>query len=242
MSIRMIRRLAASVGWGMVMATAAVPAQAQGPKQPKVAPGPNEPDWDVVLRERYGLSMFGDLLNPLVTTAAETPGLFRKAGQGPVTYTPVIALGLETRNRGGWYQPAPTGQAPKKTSLWTYTFKNTTEDLKTGKNLPPTLEAGATLQFDPGDQPFGLWVSNDGLDDGGVFTEPAVVAGINQRLASQPYKAMIYPNRDKATGKPIPNSYLIGWEYSTNDDFQDVVCQVDNVVLIEPGKAGGPPK
>jgi hypothetical protein len=26
---------------------------------------------------------------------------------------------------------------------------------------------------------------------------------------------------------------LIGWEYSTNDDFQDVVCQVDNVILIE---------
>jgi hypothetical protein len=44
---------------------------------------------------------------------------------------------------------------------------------------------------------------------------------------------MIYPNRDKATGRLIPNSYLIGWEYSTNDDFQDVVCQVDNVVLVE---------
>ena len=43
---------------------------------------------------------------------------------------------------------------------------------------------------------------------------------------------MIYPNRDKATGKDIPNSYIIGWEYSTNDDFQDVVCRVDNVVLI----------
>jgi hypothetical protein len=43
---------------------------------------------------------------------------------------------------------------------------------------------------------------------------------------------MIYPNRDPATGKTIPHSYIIGWEYSTNDDFQDVVCQVDNVELI----------
>ena len=43
---------------------------------------------------------------------------------------------------------------------------------------------------------------------------------------------MIYPNRDKSTGKQIANSYLIGWEYSTNDDFQDVVCRVDNVVLL----------
>ena len=44
---------------------------------------------------------------------------------------------------------------------------------------------------------------------------------------------MIYPNRDKASGKIVPNSYLIGWEYSTNDDFQDVVCQLDNVILID---------
>ncbi len=44
---------------------------------------------------------------------------------------------------------------------------------------------------------------------------------------------MIYPNRDKSTGKAIPHSYLIGWEYSTNDDFQDVVTRVDNVDLID---------
>jgi hypothetical protein len=44
---------------------------------------------------------------------------------------------------------------------------------------------------------------------------------------------MIYPNRDKGTGKIVPHSYVIGWEYSTNDDFQDVVCQVDNAILIE---------
>ena len=43
---------------------------------------------------------------------------------------------------------------------------------------------------------------------------------------------MIYPRRDKATGKAVPHSYVIGWEYSTNDDFQDVVCHVDNVILI----------
>ena len=208
---------------------------ARPPKQPKVAPGPQEPDWKVVLSERYGLSMFGDLLNPVMTTAEATPGLFRKAGPGPVTYTPVIALGLETRNRGGWYRPAAIrGAAAEKTALWTYTFRNTTDDVKTGKNLPPPLEEGSKTSFDPGDGPFGLWVSNDGFDDGGVFSQPGLVARVNQRLAKQPYKAMIYPNRDKASGKLIPHSYLIGWEYSTNDDFQDVVCRVDNVVLVKP--------
>ncbi|MGE3820582.1 MAG: hypothetical protein AB7I30_14310 [Isosphaeraceae bacterium] len=208
------------------------PLLAQTPKQPKVAPGPNEPDWVVVLANRYGLKMFEDLKNPVLTTPTAVPGLFKKAGPGPVRYTPMIALGLETRNRGGWYEPA--GGSPRKHELWSYTFKNVTADLENDKNLPPPRHEGSVVEFDPGDAPFGLWLSNDGLSDGGVFTEPALVAAINARLAKQPYKAMIYPNRDKATGKPIPHSYVIGWEYSTNDDFQDVVCHVDNVDLVEP--------
>jgi hypothetical protein len=209
----------------------------QTPNQPKVAPGPNEPDWSAILRDHYGLSMFGDLRNPVRTTPDRAAGLFRKAGAGPVRYTPVIALGLETRNRGGWYTVAGTPDAlPKKLELWNYTFKNTADDLRTGRNLPPALAEGSSTSFDPGEGPFGLWVSNDGLKDGGVFTQPSLVARVNGRLARQPYKAMIYPNREKATGRLIPHSYLIGWEYSTNDDFQDVVCQVDNVVLVEEGR------
>ncbi len=43
---------------------------------------------------------------------------------------------------------------------------------------------------------------------------------------------MIYPFKEKATGKAVAGSYLIGWEYSTNDDFQDVVTRIDNVELI----------
>jgi hypothetical protein len=236
MSVGNFRWPAMFVG-GSLMLTAA--AQAQSPRQPKVAPGPDEPDWVVVLSERYGLSMFDDLLNPVTTTAAKTRGLFRKAGPGPVSYTPVIALGLPSRTRGGWYRAAG-GENPTKSGLWTYTFKNTTADLKQETNLPPPLEAGSIVRFEPGDEPFGVWVANDGLPDGGVFSEPAVVARVNARLAAQPYKAMIYPNRDKATGKRIPNSYLIGWEYSTNDDFQDVVCRIDNVILLDAAKPGEP--
>ena len=210
-------------------------ALAQTPNQPKVAPGPNEPDWVVLLKDRYGLSMFDDLANPVRTTPEATPGLFKKAGPGPVKYTPMIALGLETITRGGWYTPGKELASPKKRDLWSYQVRNTTKDLETGTNLPPTLLSGSKVEFDPGDEPFGLSASNDGLKDGGVFTQPQVVKALNARLAKQPYKAMIYPNRDKATSKPIPHSYLIGWEYSTNDDFQDVVCQVDNVELMEPG-------
>ena len=210
---------------------------AQTPNQPKVAPGPNEPDWVVVLKDRYGLSMFDDLANPVRTTVEATPGLFKKAGAGPVKYTPVIALGLATVTRGGWYTPGKELVSPKKRDLWSYQTKNTTKDLETGKNLPPPLLPESRVEFDPGDEPFGLWAANDGLKDGGVFTQPQVVKAVNARLAKQPYKAMIYPYRDKATGKLIPHSYIIGWEYSTNDDFQDVVCQLDNVDLIRGDKS-----
>jgi hypothetical protein len=65
-----------------------------------------------------------------------------------------------------------------------------------------------------------------------VFTEPKAVAAVNARLAAQPYKVMIYPFRDKATGRVVPHSYLIGWEYSTNDDFQDVVSRIENADLV----------
>ena len=208
--------------------------RAQTQKQPKVSPGPGEPDWEVVLRDRYGLSMFGDLKNPVKTTPSATPGLFRKAGPGPVRFTPVIALGLPTRTRGGYYLSPADGRvsSPKKVGLWSYELKNSADDLRTGNNLPPTLDAGSKTEFDPGASEFGLWVSNDGLADVGVFSEPQLVERFNERLSKQPYKAMIYANRDKSTGKAVPNSFVIGWEYSTNDDFQDVVCHIDNVILI----------
>src|SRR5436190_5796006 len=106
------------------------PALAQTANQPKVAPASKEPDWVVVLKTRYGLSMFGDLLNPVKTTPQATPGLFRKAGPGPVTYRPMIALGLETLNRGGWYTPGDDDKSPQKHELWNYQFKNTTADLE----------------------------------------------------------------------------------------------------------------
>jgi hypothetical protein len=210
-----------------------VRAQSQG--QPKVAPGPGEPDWEVLLRDRYGLAMFADLKNPVKTTAVATPGLFRKAGPGSVKLTPVIALGLTTRTRGGWYPALADDRvgSPKKVGLWSYELKNSADDLRTGKNLPPALDPGSTTEFDPGVSAFGLWVSNDVFTDGGVFSQPLLVARINERLSKQPYKAMIYANRDKTAGKIVPNSFVIGWEYSTNDDFQDVVCHIDNVMLVD---------
>lgn len=197
----------------------------QTPNQPKVTPGPDEPNWWDVLESLYQLDMFGDLANPVTGVVEETPGLFVKAGSGNVVFEPALALGTEQTTHGGWYIPSAGGEAPDKKELWSYLHKHTADDVSSGTVAPPPLAPGSTKEFDPGDQPFGLWISNDNFDDGGIFSEPALVAAINERLAAQPYKAMIYALKGQS------NAYLIGWEYSTNDDFQDVVCVVRNVRL-----------
>jgi hypothetical protein len=223
-----MRRLALAL---LALPTLAAPALAQTERQPKVQPGPGEPDWAVILEDRYRTEMFGDLANPVRTSADAVPGLFRKAGDGPVAFRPEIALGLEVPIRGGYYLPGPEADAPEIRPLWAYQYKNTAEDVSTGAHLPPPLSEGSKVEFDPGDSPFGLAITNDQFRDT-VYTEPARVAAHNPRLAAQPYKAMIYPYRDPKTGEVVPHSYLIGWEYSTNDDFQDVVCRIDNVDLV----------
>ncbi len=217
---------------GCLVALSPLAVLGQAPAQPDVQPGPNEPNWIVLLQEQYGLRMYADLANPVEARPESVRGLFRKAGDGPVTYRPLIALGLETTTRGGWYPRGDGQDRPGRRELWSYTFKNTTADLETGSNLPPPLASDSKVEFDPGNELFGVWVANDQFDDGGVYSQPAVVKAVNARLAAQPYKAMIYPYKDKSTGKIVPHSYLIGWEYSTNDDFQDVVCRIDNVELV----------
>ncbi len=212
-----------------VLLVVGVSVSAQEPGQPKVQPGPSEPDWVVLADRLYGLRMFDDLLNPVKTTAEATPGLFRKAGPGKVTFRPILALGLEVPIHGGFY----VGTDAKDHELWSYQHKTKASEIEKGDEFPPPLKDGSQTTFDPGDSPFGLWISNDQFYDR-VFTEPRRVKTGNPRLAKQPYKAMFYPFKDPKTGKTVPNSYLISWEYSTNDDFQDVVCRIDNVVLIRP--------
>ena len=225
--IILIRRICVGFAAFILLNSTNLPAQV--PNQPKVQPGPNEPDWLVLLDRVYAMRIFDDLLNPVQTTAEALPGLFRKAGPGEVTFRPVLALGLEVPIHGGYYlRPAGTDK-----ELWSYQFKTKASEIEQGKDLVPPLRASSITTFDPGDFSFGLWITNDQFHDR-VFTEPKRVKAENARLAKQPYKAMIYPFKDAKTGKIVPNSYLIGWEYSTNDDFQDVVCRIDNVVLIRP--------
>ena len=225
----------------------ATPAKAIGPKfvQPKVVPGPNEPNWADILKQQWGLDIDHDLRNP-VMEGVDPAGVFKKAGDGPVTFTPIIALGTEKTTRGGWYialdrtntdtkKGKQATERPDCVTLWEYSYRQSESEIKSGQFTPPQLNEGST-SFDPGDQPFGLWVDNKKIIDYSyrcAFSESHWVAKQSPRLAKQPYRAMIYPNMDPKTGQPIHNSYIIGWSYSAGKryNFIDAVTRIDNVVL-----------
>lgn len=209
-------------------------------QQPKVHPGPEEPDWSDLLAERWNLDMKRDLRNPLVKNVAPAALFKRVNASRPVTFTPILALGMKTATHAGWYKAGPKADdlpadvVTDREKAWSYAYKHPKAQMESGEYEPVPLAYGKH-EFDPGDATFGLWVSNDEFDEPGVFTQPALVAKVNPRLADQPYKAMIYPTVDPDTGRAVADSYLIGWEYSTNDDFQDIVTRIDNVRLL-PGE------
>lgn len=205
--------------------------------QPKIGSSPDEVKWPDLLKQQWGLDADRDLRNPLID-GVSPPALFVRADKGkPVVCRPVAGMGMPATVHGGWYPAGtkagdlPADPAAVKKELWTYAFRQTAAEVQRDGLKSPPITSGAA-EFDPGERPFGFWVRSEQFDDGGVYTQPGLVAKANARLKDQPYKAMIYPCRDAKTGEFFVNSYLIGWEYSTNDDFQDVVMRIDNVRLL----------
>jgi hypothetical protein len=144
--------------------------------------------------------------------------LFVKAGRGRVTHKPIAAFGLEKACSSGWYRPA--GERPEKRPLWRVDERNNKRD------LPPLME-GAVTEFDPGNEPFGLWVSTAGFADETVYTQDELQKFIARFKPNDRHKAHVYPV--KRDGKVVPNAYVVGWEYSTNNDNQDIVTLLTNV-------------
>jgi len=173
------------------------------------AVGAGEPALGAILREQ-GYTI--DVGTPEV--AAQ---LFVRAGPGPVTHRPLAAFGLKKICSGGWYRAAEG--KPEKQSLWRVAGEH-------NKQQRPPLMAGSATTFDPGAGAFGVWVSTAGFTDETVYSQDALQRFI-KRFGANHHKAHIYAA--KKGGKVVPSTYLIGWEYSTNDDNQDMVTLLTNV-------------
>jgi trehalose utilization protein len=154
-----------------------------------------------------------------ITAPGETKAQrFVKAGTGPVKTYPLAAYGVPKECAAGWYA---TDKSEKRTLLWKVDARHNKED------NPPTRDK-ARITFDPGDRPFGLWIASQGFPTETICSEDAQNAAI-ARFGGKPIqKARVYAAVSSA-GTPLPNTYIIGWEYSTNDDFQDMVTVVENV-------------
>jgi hypothetical protein len=146
---------------------------------------------------------------------------FVKAGPGPVKHEALASWGLEKVCHGGWYRP---GDGPvKKEPLWAVNQKKDN----------PSLEPGSKVEFDPGASEFGLFVNTEGFPDEIVTTEDAKLRYVPRFPAGDKHKAHVY--LAKKNGKVVPNTYLIGWEYRSNNDNQDIVTLVSNVRAVPGG-------
>jgi hypothetical protein len=146
---------------------------------------------------------------------------FVKAGDGPVRYEVLASWGLEVPCEGGWYRP---GDGPvTKQPLWVCNQKKDR----------PALEPGSRVEFDPGTGEFGLYVNTQGFPKEIVTTEDEKLKYVERFKPGDRHKAHVYIA--KKNGKTIPNTYLIGWEYSTNNDNQDIVTLVSNVKAVPGG-------
>jgi len=146
---------------------------------------------------------------------------FVKAGPGPVKYEVLAHWGLEKPCHGGWYRPGE-GRV-KKEPLWACNQKRSN----------PDLEPGSKTEFDPGASEFGLFVNTEGFFEEIVTTEDAKLEYVPRFKPGDKHKAHVYVA--KKQGKTVPNTYLIGWEYSTNNDNQDIVTLVSNVRAVPGG-------
>lgn len=111
------------------------------------ARGAGEPPLSLILREvGYG--------GAEVTRGGEINAQrLVKAGPGVVTFHPLAAYGVLRICSAGWYKvTADKAQAPSRTTLWKI-------DAPFNKQKNPPLMPGAQTQFDPGNEPFGLWVA-----------------------------------------------------------------------------------
>ena len=142
--------------------------------------------------------------------------LLKKAGAGPVTVTPLAVFSWEhiPIARVGWYRPRGS-RAPQE--VFTIPEGN-------GQRLLPARRGART--FDPGKNVFGLYSSWLIEPHGDVYSEDAMNTW--DTSSDRKHKVRFYPYR-KASGKLIPNSYVVVMEEAFNSDFQDAVLLVQNI-------------
>lgn len=142
--------------------------------------------------------------------------LLQRAGDGPVTMTPVAAFAPQEDLPFGWYAAADGAVTT-----------NEVGSIADGQlqTLYPELGSGGT-SFDPGSEAFGLYYDSNTFNRIG-YTEDF------RNDSGGLHRARIYP----LSG----NRFLVGFEDASNGDYQDYVFVLDNVVAASDEEPPPPP-
>lgn len=163
------------------------------------------------LGARVGSAAFALGMAPAPLGEEVTGGWFRRAGPGPVSLTPVAAFTSRTSHAFGFSRGPlvrPCG----------------TLDWDQNQTLDPTFDGGQqTVSFDPGPEPFALWVERAGIR----------YHSADALNASSAHHARIYPVRD-AAGAAVPDRWLVALEESDDGDYQDLLLLVSNAAISGP--------
>jgi hypothetical protein len=147
-----------------------------------------------------------------------TMQLLKKAGPGLVRITPLAAYSWDHTPVAdfGWYR----AKGPLVTRPLFSIPGGGSQTLMPGA-------AGAT-RFDPGSLVFGVYSNWPVEQHGNVFTQDALNTWDTTATDHQ-HKVRFYPFR-KASGRTVPNTYVMAVEQAFNSDFQDAVLVIENVM------------
>jgi trehalose utilization protein len=150
--------------------------------------------------------------------------LLQKMSKEPVKYRVLAAYGTLKTVRVGWYE---AGNPNKRRLLSTIDAPN---NKQMNPPLLPLVKSAPKLlnrAFDPKNATFGLWVASESFPGEVIYTEDSLQKAI-PRFSTNLHKVRAYA-AVTSEGQPLPNAIILGFEYSTNDDYQEVVMLVENI-------------
>ena len=193
--------------------------------------GENEPPLAQAVRALgYGTDVCGQLKTPdctsklILGTSAPLLGqevnaqMFRKAGAGPVTLTPVARYSPAGPLRFGLFTLQGGSPVPHQIGV---------VDGRQYQTLNPALDpldpaATDNVSFDPGNQNFGVYTGATEYSRAADYTLDSLNASPKKDFNPPVLHAMrVYPLSDEA-GARVPG-YLVAVEASSNGDYQDAV-------------------
>lgn len=186
--------------------------------------GKNEPSLADTLKALglgtdVGWSTLANHIRPELLGEELEPTLFSKAGVGNVDIIPIARYSPSFRLPFGYY-------TENRDIHQVGVLSHQKQPIPEHQTLYPKLEEGTT-QFDPADQPFGIYTTSPTHD---AFSQDVLNRDANKTSKKRHavHACRTYPARD-SDGKLIPDAYLFCFEEAGNGDYQDYVFLVKNI-------------